>query len=339
MKRTATEPVWPKVRKFFINVHLWLGLSSGLVILCICFSGTIYVFNTEIREMALPELYRVEPAPGAKKLSAETLIANVSRAVGGKVISIRIFSDPSRSYILTVRKEEEKPRSAGRQGSPAASAPPARGIQYMVDPYTGKILGDSQSVKSSVAAFMTDMFSLHRWLLLDKIEEPLIGNLPNKTLGSYINGTATIIFTLGVMSGLVIWFPRKIRGWKQGLCIKWNANWKRVNHDVHSSLAFYSFIFLLVIGLTGPQWSFPWYRSGLRKTLGTDRPATVSLQQLQANEPAGFMSPMLIADIMEAADKKLAYRGDYLVTLPADSSAVLNISKTRNGFFCTRRRG
>ena len=141
----------------------------------------------------------------------------------------------------------------------------------MVNPYTGEITGTSKE-KNGTKEFMSTMFSLHRWLLLDKIEKPIIKGLPNKELGSMITGWATIIFTLGCITGLIIWFPQKIRNWKQGLSVKWKAGWKRVNHDLHNSLAFYALFFLLLMGLTGPQWSFEWYRTGLQKTLGTYKP-------------------------------------------------------------------
>src|SRR5690606_5860804 len=131
------------------------------------------------------------------------------------------------------------------------------------------------------------MFSLHRWLLLDRIEEPLIGELPNRTLGSYITGAATIMFTLGVITGMVIWVPQKVKNWKQGLKIKWNANWKRGNHDLHNTLSLCALIFLFLMGITGPQSSFPWYRTGLQKTLGTYKEAPARTQQAQGGPGAG----------------------------------------------------
>ena len=48
---------WQKIRKLFNDLHLWLGLTSGLVVIAICFSGTVYVFNTELTERAAPHLY------------------------------------------------------------------------------------------------------------------------------------------------------------------------------------------------------------------------------------------------------------------------------------------
>src|SRR5690606_3777181 len=132
----------------------------------------------------------------------------------------------------------ESKKGGGRKGG-------NRGVPYMIDPYTGQVLGDLQSSETFTSKFMQVMFSLHRWLLLDKIEEPLFGELENRKLGSYISGTATMLFTLGVLTGIVIWFPRKLRSWKQGFKIKWSGNWKRINHDLHNSLGLYSCILLL----------------------------------------------------------------------------------------------
>ncbi|MEJ7693319.1 PepSY-associated TM helix domain-containing protein [Daejeonella sp.] len=362
MKQNLPKSAWPKVRKFLTDVHLWLGLGSGLIVLAICFSGTIYVYNTEIRELAQPELYRVESDAGAAKLSPEDIITRVSNETGGKVISIKIPSDPERSYVLSVRKEEEEGKGEKKEGAgkgererfdkkeggngvkkgegqdksaagAAAPAAPPR-TQYFVNPYTGEILGNSQD-KTAVSVFMGYLFSLHRWLLLDKIKEPLFGELPNKTLGSYISGTATILFTLGVITGFVIWFPHRVSNWKQGLKVKWNANWKRVNHDLHNSLGFYSCIFLFMMGITGPQWSFPWYREALRKTLGTYQPADAPKPEApkSAMQPGLSLKPLSISDYIKAADQSLKYKGDNLVTLAADSSEAIAVSKTRTGFF------
>lgn len=366
---------WPKTRKLFNDIHLWLGLISGIIIFVVCLSGTIYVYNTEAKEMASPALYRVKVENGAQKLSPETLISIVSKNVDGKVISIKIPADQAKSYTFMVRKNEsaagiasgdekgtkkaakekaadmkpgsEHPQQSGKRiekrsakaqnsikqepGRGAAVA--GRGTAYFVNPYTGEILGNSQSDKSFTSGLMASMFSLHRWLLLDKIEAPLFGELPNRKLGSYITGTATILFTFGVITGIVIWFPKKIRSWKRGLEVKWSGNWKRVNHDLHNSLGFYSCIILLIMGLTGPQWSFPWYRDGLKKTLGTYeaedaiKPASLTSVIKPGNEV------ILLTGYLNIADKQFAYAGDYTVSLPSDSTDVINISKNKLGFF------
>jgi len=333
MKSQTSEPTWPKLRKLLNDVHLWIGLPSGIIVFIICLTGTIYVFNTEIRELSSPELYKVEKAFNAQRLSADELTAAVSSETGGQVISIKIPADLARSYILTVSMPEEPTGNTAPSASEKPSTPAPR-IQYWVNPYSGKILGSSAD-KNSVTDFMQLMFSLHRWLLLDRIEEPLIGELPNKKLGSYISGTATILFTLGVITGIIIWFPQKIRNWKQGLKIKWNANWKRVNHDIHNSLGFYSCIFLFMMGITGPQWSFEWYKTGLRKTLGTYQPADAPKPEMPKSDTSSINGTKSVSftEYIRSVDKVLDYTGDLTITMPADSSEAVLVNKTKTGFF------
>ena len=318
MKEKST---WKKVREAFREVHLWLGLACGLLVIVICFSGTIYVYNTELREMASPELYRVESPANGTRLSNEQIIAAVEQSTGGHVAAVRIPANTERTWQVSVKQPGEED---------------GRGTTHAVNPYTGEVVGNISDTKTATSEFMRDMFSLHRWLLLDRIEEPIFGELPNRKLGSYISGTATILFTLGLLTGLVIWFPSKLKSWKQGLVVKYSANWKRINHDLHNTMAFYSFIFLLLMGLTGPQWSFEWYRTGLRKTLGTYQPPnTPRPEQPQSVVPADSTSaaPLTLADYISAADKQLPYEGDYYITLAANSSATVSVAKNKVGFF------
>lgn len=319
-KPAVKKTTWQRVRKLFNDIHLWLGLTSGLIVIAVCFSGTVYVFNTELTERAAPHLYKVNPLPGKERIPADSLIKKIGEASGGTIISVSIPADLKRTYQLNVKKKGDDSRG---------------GIGYFVNPYTGEITGTSKE-KNGTKEFMSTMFSLHRWLLLDKIEKPIIKGVTNRELGSMITGWATIIFTLGCITGLIIWFPQKIKAWKQGLKIKWNAGWKRVNHDLHNTLAFYALFFLLLMGLTGPQWSFEWYRNGLQKTLGTyklkDAPKEKPIKStLPENELS--TSGLSIADYIKETDKVLSYEGNYTITLPADSVATASISKTKLGFF------
>lgn len=322
---------WPRIRKFFNDLHLWMGLGSGLIVIVVCFSGTAYVFNTELKEMASPELYEISEVPDSDPLTAEEIIQKVQEHTQGTVQSLKIPHDRSRTWHVAVRTPSESAPARG----PVAGRP-NMGTTYAVNPYTGEVVGNVSAEKNGVTEFMRAMFSLHRWLLLDRVEEPIFGELPNRKLGSYITGTATILFTLGVLTGLIIWFPQKIKSWRQGFKIKWNAKWKRVNHDLHNALGFYSLIFLFLMGVTGPQWSFPWYREGLQKTLGTyqspdarppEAPKSVlpiDVSQTQKPTLAGYLF---------AAGEVLAYDGDYTLVLPRDSVAAISVSKVKTGFF------
>lgn len=311
---------WQRVRKLFNDIHLWLGLASGLIVIVVCFSGTVYVFNTELTEWAAPHLYKVNPVAGKERIPVDSLIAKIEKTSGGKITSVSIPADLKRTYQFNVKKKGDESRG---------------GIGYFVNPYTGEITGTSKE-KTATKEFMGTMFSLHRWLLLDKIEQPIFKSITNRELGSMISGWATIIFTLGCITGMIIWFPQKIKAWKQGLKIKWNAGWKRINHDLHNSLAFYALFFLLLMGLTGPQWSFDWYRTGMQKTLGTYKSKDAPKEKpIQSTLPANGINnaDLSITDYIKIADKTFLYEGNYSISLPADSAATAVIAKTKTGFF------
>ncbi|MCH7409770.1 PepSY domain-containing protein [Belliella sp. DSM 111904] len=343
MKEKKTLGLWPKIRKFFNDIHLWVGLASGIVLLAVCLTGTIYVYNTEIREWGAPHLYHVEVPKDAKKISAQEAIAAVKAEANGTITGITLEQKSDRPYQVSVRPEGN---TGGRFG-----------VTYFVNPYSGEILGNS-SDPNKAADFMGYMFSLHRWLLLDKIEEPLIGELPNRTLGSYISGAATILFTIGVITGMVIWFPQRIKSWKQGLKVKFGKSWKRTNHDLHNTLAFYSIIILFLMGVTGPFWSFPWYREGLQKTLGTYQapPAERTVGQGPPNgggrggsggerergqqqsngevtEEIPYTFASSIEELLLVVDETLPYKGNYRINIPQKGGDDISVQKSRVGFF------
>lgn len=315
------KTTWKKIRKLFLKVHLWLGLGSGLLVVAICFSGTAYVFNTELTEMAAPELYKVKTVAGAHPLPTDKLLEKIKGEAGGDPTTVFIPADPGRSYRFDVKKEGDKSRN---------------GISYFMDPYSGKILGTSLE-KNSVKEFMSTMFSLHRWLLIDKIQTPLFPGITNRQFGSIITGSVTIIFTFACLTGILIWFPNKFRNWKQGLKIKTNGNKKRLVHDLHNAPAFYSLIFLLLMGITGPQWSFQWYRDSMYKTLGTYQPKKPAGMG-KTSETIGPVTPknmdvVQIASFINTADQQLAYTGDYTIRIAAGTETPVTITKNRYGFF------
>lgn len=319
------DSIWHKMRNLFNTIHLWIGLASGLVIFVVCLSGTIYTYNTEIRELASPHLHHVK-AEG-KKMKIDELLNSIKRNQPGSITAIKIPNDPSRSYEISSRSPNDKSRS---------------GVVYYVNPYTGALLG-TNGTKTKTDEFMGNLFSLHRWLLLDKIEQPIFASLENRKLGSYLTGAATILFTIGLLTGLVIWFPRKVKNWKQGFKIKFSSNWKRINHDMHNSLGLYAFVFLFLMGITGPQWSFDWYRTGLRKALGTYQEAMPpgprnnerGINELNnaANKEDSTIPFLSIEDYLASASSALDYVGDYRLSFPAAEEESIHISSYKTGFF------
>ncbi len=131
---TQQKTAWQKTRKFFNDIHLWTGLTSGIIIVAVCLSGTIYTYNTELREMAAPHLHRVDIPENTARLPADRIIAKIKELSGGQVTSISIPHDLHSTYQVTVRTEGDKSRF---------------GTSYYVNPYSGEITGDSKEKNSN----------------------------------------------------------------------------------------------------------------------------------------------------------------------------------------------
>lgn len=304
--------MWKVVRKVFQKIHLYAGLTAGLVVIAVCLSGTIYVYNTEIREWADKDRYVVKP--GSESIPLDHLKTQLEGSLEGEVTSVQIYGSEDRSVIFSLKKAEEE-----------------RPINYYVDPYTGDILASNKD-KTTAETWMGYMFSLHRWLLLDQVKEPILSSMSNMELGRLINGIATMLFLIGVLTGIVIWFPQKINGWRQGLKIKWSGNWKRINHDLHNTLAFYSLIFLFIMSVTGPFWSFQWYKEGWQKTWDTfQAPKTEPKAEIEAPKlPSADFS---LDEVFSKTQAQLSYPGNVRISIPAYADEPISVSKSRTGFW------
>ncbi|MDR7131313.1 putative iron-regulated membrane protein [Algoriphagus sp. 4150] len=314
---------WKSIRNIFDQIHLYAGLISGLVVIAVCLSGTIYVYNTEIREFMDSELYFVEE--GGQRMSADELKKSLESVNDANVVGVMWNEEANRTVQFTLKKKDEE----------------GRGNTYFVNPYSGELVGNTAD-RTATAEFMGYMFSLHRWLLLDRIEEPILESMGNRDLGRFINGVATLLFLLGVITGIVIWVPNKVKSWKQGLKIKWSANWKRVNHDLHNTLAFYSLIFLFIMAATGPFWSYTWYREGWQKTWDIYQEPSPRAGNAEGPgrgpkpEKVDSEVPLPIVSLDEVFAKtnaELPYVGNIRVSLPSKASDPVGVSKYRTGFF------
>ncbi|MDA0313983.1 MAG: PepSY-associated TM helix domain-containing protein [Bacteroidetes bacterium] len=317
--------MWRSIRQFLNDIHLYAGLLSAVVVIAVCFTGTLYVYNTEIREFFDSERYFTSGEGNPKTL--EELKSGLQPLQQGNLVSVTTYSGADRTVQFQVKPEGEE-----------------KAITYFVDPYSGEVLADNAK-KTTSEELMGYVFSMHRWLLLDKVETPILESMTNQELGRLINGIATSLFLLGVLTGIFLWLPKKAKNWKQALKIKWHANWIRINHDLHNTLAFYSLIALFIMAVTGPFWSFGWYKTGWQKTW--------DIYQAPKEEPKGntasngFLEPensedsllqiaapeVSLDQLLALTNQQLPYEGNVRFTLPEDAEGEIGVSKFRIGFF------
>lgn len=289
------------LRSFINDIHLWLGIGSGIVLFLVCLTGTLYTFRAEVEMLLEPEKYTIDVSGEAETLSLATLVETVEKETGGKIVFLETTADKTHSYPVRVVSDDND----------------RRGTLYFLNPYSGKLLGTSEG---PATVFFMFLFKMHRWLLMDQYG------------GKIIVGVCTIIFVVLILSGLVLWVPKKIKNWRQGLKIKWSANWKRVNHDLHNTLGFYSSILLLIMALTGLCWSFEWYKDGAGKVLGAEifkgrgeKPLSVAPSISGRTLPYEYL--------LKKVDALLPYIGDKGISFPANSSTAMVVWKHKEHSF------
>lgn len=231
------------MRKVSKKLHLWLSLPLGLVISLICLSGAVLAFEQELTELVYRPRYYVEPLP-TPRLPLDQLALTVARSLPDTVTvtGITVPLDSTRSYTVLL------------------SAP--RGAGVLVDPYRGTILG-----RSDRTPFFATVRRLHRWLLWSK---PTEGDGPS--WGRIIVGTSVLLFVLSLLTGLLAWWPKQLKGLGKRLKIHTDKGRPRLMHELHTVGGGYALVLLLVMSLTGLTWSFEWYKSGFYAVLGVELP-------------------------------------------------------------------
>ncbi len=118
--------------------------------------------------------------------------------------------------------------------------------RVFINPYTGEVT----AIENSKTEFFQLMLQLHLHLLL------------GKKYGHPIVGYSTAIFAVTLLSGIVLWWPKKWKGktLKRSIWFNIKTKWKRFNYDLHNVLGFYSFLLALAIAITGLVFSFPGFK-------------------------------------------------------------------------------
>ena len=233
MRMQQNKKAKPGSRSLFYRIsawlHLWLGLVSGIVVIIVCLTGCIWVFNEEITSFLEPETNIAHQDKPVLKPSA--LLAIAAREYPGQSVGYIFYKDG---------KAAELNVGARRGGS-----------TIRVNPYNGEVVSKITR-KPGEASFFRWVLNGHRFLWMPyKIGRPIVNY-------------STLICVITLLTGLVLWWPKK---WnkstrQQSFTIKWGASVKRVNYDLHNVLGFYALLLLFAIGCTGMVYGLEWWSKG-----------------------------------------------------------------------------
>lgn len=146
-------------------------------------------------------------------------------------------------------------------------------------------------MEEGIEPFYKAVKQLHRWLFM-------VPNNPHGGLsvGRVIMAVSSMCMALVLLTGVVVWWPKSKKMLKSRLKVSTNKGFRRFVYDTHVSLGIYAFAFLFLMAITGPVFSFGWYRQGMSKLFGQNA------EKMETKMPKG--------DGKQAATKQNAFAHD-----------------------------
>ncbi|MES2463746.1 MAG: PepSY-associated TM helix domain-containing protein [Armatimonadota bacterium] len=201
-------------------VHLTVGLLAGLVLTVTGITGALMQFEAEINEISRPDLWQVTPT--ATRVPLQTLKETAEAAHPGETVFF--YRLPRRTDRAVVLQTAER--------------------RVFADPYTGTLKGDlDRKNPTRMEAFFKLVRDLHITLCSGET-------------GTKIVGFSAIFLVLSLITGIILWWPKRLALLRQRLTVKWNARWRRVNYEAHSAFGFWMTLPLLCMGVSTIYWVF-----------------------------------------------------------------------------------
>lgn len=294
-------------------IHLWLGLLSSIVVFVMCLSGCLYSFKNQIIDFSNRD--KVYISSTSRQVRTPDQIQTEFLKQNKVVTSLLIPDDTGRSYVIGYKENNVDKSTYYNQ-------------------YTGQALGQADVGSGK---FFDVVLDIHRNLMM--------GNV-----GRQILGAGVLMFCVLLISGLILWLPKKLKFLKQGLTVMFKAKFQRVNYDLHNTLGFYTFLMLFFIAVTGLYVTYPWVKNGLIVSLGGTSIDNISKDTNSGDDAfGGLLEDMLekqdekknlkdsesasIDKILKLADQHLPYRAVTSIELPNKDNPRYVVIKTNTQNF------
>lgn len=203
-----------KINKKVFNIHQWLGLYSGLILLVLSVTGAAIVFAPELDNGLNKEVKLV--VPQATRVSVDVVLADIrKRYPNSQLNKIELQHEyPSRAmYAELEGKHKEKQ-------------------QVFYNPYTGSFLGERQKERS----FTHLLVGLHTRLLAG-------------TAGKIIVGLMGLGLFITTITGVYFYRKSLLSVFRIG--VRWDKSWKTISSDAHKLVGVSTLAFNLMFGFTG----------------------------------------------------------------------------------------
>jgi uncharacterized iron-regulated membrane protein len=257
-EKTGMAGVWPGFRAVLFWIHLILGLTAALPIFVMCVTGVVLAYKIQIETWIDLRGVKSNPSsPGARPLSAKTLVETARENLGADPESITIFRDPTGPVEIEVKG--------------------VRGPVYL-DAYSGRVIGgNSRKTHELFQRFLDWHISLG-----------VSG--PHSSQFRALAGGATASALLSVVLGICLWVPRRW-SWPHLRAVvlpRWGSAGRSRDFNWHNAIGIWSVIPLLIILGTGVTMSYDWARRSTNGSTGplNTRPGSADRSMSRASTTA-----------------------------------------------------
>lgn len=227
-----------RLRRLWLDVHLWIGVGLLVAIVPLCVSGSILVWHDQLDRALYAERYAVSGPAASLPVTAYAQAAEAAFGDAATLTQVRLPQEAG-DPVVAVGRLKGPPGPGGRP----------RNLNAWIDPPTGKVLATAEVSKG----FTMVMHRLHGTLMIPEIGRKVVGWL----------GWAMFV---SCVTGLWLWWPRH-GGFVQGL--RWRRGASQL-FNLHHTIGFWICLPLAVLSLTGVYISFP---QTSRALFGVEQPA------------------------------------------------------------------
>jgi uncharacterized iron-regulated membrane protein len=282
------------MRRIFFWAHFAMGLAAGVFILLMSVTGVLLTYERQMVSAARNAA--VERPQEAEPLSLDAL-AGAAEVAGGGTGNTLIIQRNS-AHVVTLSK--------GRRDT------------VLLDPYTGQVL---ENAGEGMEAFFGRVMRIHRWLAFTG---------GRNEVGAAVNGAANLVFGALLISGVVLWWPRK---WKWPL-VKTQLffrrglpNAKARHYNWHHVLAVWSFVPLFLIIVSGAVFSYSWANKLVYAAFGETPGGQRAGEQAAIAAPPELTGAVLPLDpLVEQATEAFPNWRRVSITLPATDATTIDMS-------------
>lgn len=290
-----------KTKKIIFQLHKILGLTTGIVVFIVAITGCCWTFREEIE--SLYDDYKTVA-------QQEGTIITVTKA---KEIAQKIF--PENTVHGTVFKKQNDAVEVIFY-----DAEPEFYQSVFLNPYSGEII----QIDNHLTGFFAFILKGHMRVWLPK------------KIGENVVGASILIFILIIISGFILWIPKKRKNLKQRIKFDWKktTKWKRKNFDLHTVTGFYICSLAFIIAFTGSFMSYDWLKYVVYKSTGGQRTVVFKVPEnrdsiaiASTTKPIDLLIPRLQKESPNADGFELHY------PKTKEESIYLEVSKSKGLFY------